>query len=152
MTRYRLIRFAQATAAALAVVILGSALAQATAAGLASVTRLLTILGACGVAASAGWHGTAILLERHEERKRAERRHRVPRADRGTPRDPGTLEQRPAAADAYTAPYRPHADAGPYPGQAPAEWVEQADAGWPEQGPARVDPHEDLYAHPASPA
>lgn len=126
------IRLAQICAAAAAAGLLVAALAQSTAAGLAYTDRLLVVVGAAGAAASLGWHGVRILLERCEELRRAERRHRVPRLDRlpvrppSAPRPPTTSA---GAADAYPNPYA----------------IDAAD--WPEPGPARVDPYEDLYAH-----
>lgn len=145
MTRSNLLRFAQVSAAALGACILAAALAQSTRAGLASTARLLTVLGLSGVVTSLGWHGTAATLEHREERKRAERRHRVPRPDRGAPRRPDTTEPSTAAgADAYPNPYLGH-DSG--------HRMATAALGGPMTGPGRVDEFEDLYAHrSASPA
>ena len=100
------IRLAQITAAALAAGIVVAALAQSTAAGLAYTARLLTVVGVAGALASLGWHGVRILLERHEEKRRAERRHRVPRPDRVPPRPPAPAD----AADAWPDPYAPDPD------------------------------------------
>jgi len=103
------IRLAQIAAAALAAGIAVAALAQSTAAGLAYTARLLTVVGLAGALASLGWHGVRILLERHEEKRRAERRHRVPRLDRVPPRPPAPAD----AADAWPDPYAPDTDPAP---------------------------------------
>lgn len=128
------IRLAQICAAAAAAGLLVAALAQSTTAGLLYADRLVVIVGAAGAVASLGWHGVRFLFMRHEERLRAERRHRVPRPEPLAVRPPSAPAAAPAdAADAWPDSYAP-------------------DDGWPEQGFARYYMNDETHMHTSSPA
>lgn len=154
------IRLAQVCAAALAAGILAAALAQSTRAGMASTARYLVIVAATGGVLSASWHGVRILLERREERRRAQRRHRVPRPDRLPTRPAGA--RRPPTADPALSGAAPapgvepvpeaHNAAGPQIEQAWHDFAQSID---PYQKPptpqwmsaSEAAMYEDLYAH-----
>jgi hypothetical protein len=168
VTRYRLLRLAQASACLLGCAVLGAGIHRL---GLPAAMGVIAFCALAGGAASLGWHGVRSGFVRHEERLQAERRHRAPRPDHDERRRTNAAD--PAGSrEAYVDPYLYRLDDDwPEPGPAQAEQPREPDierafaqfdvrtgtyvapppsARWYGMPPA-AEP-EDLYAHPGSQA
>lgn len=148
MTRYRLIRLVQVSAAALGTLILGAGIRRL---GLPSTVGVIAFCALGGAAASLGWHGVRFGFIRHEEHLQATRRHRAPRPDADTHQQ---AEARPEVALEAPAedPREPDVEQAfaAFDARADAYLAPPPSARWYGVSPAAE--HEDLYAHPGSPA